>query len=63
MFGRDVYISTLVNLLQPNVRYLDDSSTLLSVQILREACMLAAVNLKNAGDRLPNKVKKINSKI
>ena len=35
MFGRDIYIATLANLLQPNLWYLGDMSSLLSIEILR----------------------------
>ena len=46
MFGRDVYIPYLANLLQPKLRYLGDKMSLLSIEMLREAYMLVAVNLK-----------------
>ena len=38
---------------------MDDTSILLSLEMLREAYMLAAVNLKKARDRQPKKVTNI----
>ena len=51
MFGRDMYIPPIAHLLQPKLRYLEDKSSLLSVEMLREAYMLAAINLKRVRDR------------
>ena len=45
----------LPNLLQPKLRYLGDRSPLLSIDVLREAYMLDAVNLKRAKVTQPNK--------
>ena len=53
MFGKDVCIPTLANSLQPKCRYLGDESYLLSLEVLRQGCMLAAVNSKRAWDRQP----------
>ena len=51
MFGKDVYIFTLVNLLQPKPRYITYKSSMLSAEMLREAYMSAAINIKRAGDK------------
>ena len=47
---------TLANLLQSMIRHVRDESSLCSLEMLSEAYMLAAVNLKRARDRQPNKV-------
>ena len=57
-FGRDVYNPTLANLLLSKIRYLGDKSSVLSLEMLREADMLVTVNLKRAKDRQPNRVTK-----
>ena len=54
IFVRDVYITTLANALQTKLRYLGDDF-LLSVEMLRETCMLGAINVKWARDRQPSK--------
>ena len=41
-----MYIPSLAKLLQPKLGYLRDSSALLSVEMLREAYMVVAVNVK-----------------
>ena len=46
MFGRDMCIPAIANLLQPKVSYLGDKSSLLSLEMLRETYMLATINLK-----------------
>ena len=46
MFGRYVYLPTQANLLQSKLRYIADASALLSVEMLRKAYTLLAVNLK-----------------
>ena len=51
MFGRNVYILTLANLLQPKLLYLGDKSSLLSIDMLREAYMMEAINPKRARDK------------
>ena len=51
MFGRDVNIPMLANKLQPKLSYLGDKSSLLSIEMSREAYMLAAVNLERARHR------------
>ena len=48
MFDRDIYIPTLAYLLPPKLKYLGDKSSLLSIEILREAFMLAGINFKMA---------------
>ena len=48
MFGRDLYIPTLANLWQPELRYLGDKSSLPSLEMLWEAYILAAINLKKS---------------
>ena len=53
--SRDVYIPILANPLQPKLRYLGDKSSLLLIEILREAYMLVAINLKRPKDRQPSK--------
>ena len=55
MFGKDVYIPTLANILQPKLRYLGDKHSLFCIEMLREAYMLAAINVKRARDRQPSK--------
>ena len=55
LLGRDVYIPTLVNLLQPKLQYLGGKSSLLLIEMLREASMSTAVNLKKAKERQPLK--------
>ena len=40
MFGKDVYIPTLANLLKPTLRYSGDKTSLLSLEMLGEAYML-----------------------
>ena len=57
MFCRDIYIPTLADLPQPELGYLDKSS-LLSIEVLREAHMSEAINFKMAGDRQPSKITK-----
>ena len=57
MFGRDVFIPTLPNLLQHKLRYLGGKSSLLC-KMLRGVFMLAAINLKRARERQPNKGKR-----
>ena len=54
MFDRYVYILILVNMAQPKLRYLGVTSSLLSLELLREAYMMAAVYLKKAQDGQPN---------
>ena len=54
-FGRDVYIPTVANQVQAKLRYLGDKSSLLSVEMLREAYMLAAIHFKRTRDRQPSK--------
>ena len=51
MFGRDVYIPTIANPLQPKLRNLGEMSSLLSIEMLREACILAEKNFKRVRDR------------
>ena len=63
MLGKDVYISTLTNKLQPKQWYLSDTSFMLQLEMLRKVYMLAAVNLKNTQDRQPNNVLKGSTKI
>ena len=48
MFGRDVYIPILANVLQPKLRYVDDTSSMLSLEMLTEAYMMAAINFTKA---------------
>ena len=48
MFVRDAYIPTLANLLQPKLRYLEDKSSLLSREMLRDPYMFTVVNGKRA---------------
>ena len=55
MFGRDVYILILASLLLPKLKYLGNKSSLLFVEMLQEAYMLAVMNLKAARDRWPMK--------
>ena len=55
MFGRDVYIPTPANLLQPKLRYLADKFSFLSIEMLREVCMLAVMSLKWARKKQPSK--------
>ena len=51
MYDRYVYIPTLVNVLQSTFRYLSDTPSMLVLEILREAYMMAAINyLKNDQD-------------
>ena len=50
MFGRDVYILTKVNVLLPKLGYLGDTS-MFSLEMFREAYMMAGINLKKARDR------------
>ena len=45
----------LANLLQPNLRYLGGKSSLLSIEMLRQAYMLPEINLKRVSDRQPSK--------
>ena len=45
----------LANLLQPRLRYLGDKSSLLPVEMLRQAYMLVAVNIKRVRDSQPSK--------
>ena len=54
MFGRDVYIHTLANLLQPKWRFLGQNSSLLSIEMLREVYMLAAINSKGIREKHPS---------
>ena len=56
-FGRDVYITTSSNLLQPNLECFGHTFALLSLEMLRGAYILAAMNLKMARDRKPSKDK------
>ena len=58
MFGRDIYIPFFATVLQPTLRYLGNISSRLSWEMLREAYMMAAINLKKAQDRQPGKVVK-----
>ena len=53
MFRRDdlATLPTSANLLQPKLLYIGDKSSLLSMEVLREAYMLAAINLKRARDK------------
>ena len=51
LFGRDMYIPTLANLLQPILQYLGEKSSLLLIEMLREVFMLAVRNLKKAIDK------------
>ena len=46
MMGRDAYNSTVAILLQPKLRYLGNTCTLLSLEMLRQANILVAVDLK-----------------
>ena len=52
MLRRDVYTPTVANLLQPKLRYLGDKSSLLSMEMLKEVYVLAAVNLKRVGNKV-----------
>ena len=56
MFWRNVYNPTLENLLQPKLRYAAGASALFLLEMLREAYMLASVNLKRAKNRQTNKM-------
>ena len=58
MCGRDPYIPSLANLLQPKLGYLGDKSFLLSLEMLEQTYMLAAINVKRARDRQPSKKSK-----
>ena len=51
MFRRDLYIPTLANLLQSKLWYQRDKSSLLSIEVLREAYMLVAINLMTTRDK------------
>ena len=46
MFGRDIYIPTLANMLQSKLRYLADTSSMLSIDMLREGYVITAITLK-----------------
>ena len=62
MFERNVYIPTFANLLEPKLRYMGNKSKLHSLEMLKEAYTLVAVNFKKARDWQPNKVTKEISK-
>ena len=59
MFGRDMYIPILGNILQPKLRYLGDTSSTLSLEMSGEAYMMAAINHKKARDNNEEKQKKM----
>ena len=46
MFGRDLYICTLANLLQPKLRHLGDALALLSEKMFRKVNVVAVVNFE-----------------
>ena len=55
MFATSVYIPMLANLQQSKLRYIADLSSPLSLKMLREAYLLAVVNLKEQGIDNPEK--------
>ena len=58
MFERHVCFLSLENFLQPQLRYLGNKSSPLSLEMLREAYMVSAMHFKRARDRHPSKVTK-----
>ena len=55
MYGQDVYLSTLHNMLQPKIHYMGDDECKIHLDAMREVYMLAVLNLKMsyAYDRYP----------
>ena len=49
-------IPTFANMLQPKLRYLDNVSSMLSLEVPREAYKMVAINLRKGRDRQPSKI-------
>ena len=54
MFQRDCYIPTLMQLLQPKLRYAGDEHMKVSFDALHELYMMNLLTLKRARDHMPN---------
>ena len=53
MLQKGMYIPTLVNILEPKLRYLGDTYSILSVEMLSEPYLMASVNIKKARGKKP----------
>ena len=53
MYGKDAYLPTLHNLLQPKIYYMGDDECRIHLDAMREVYMLALLNLKMSHDRYP----------
>ena len=53
MYGQEVYLPTLHNLLQPKICYMGDDECKIHLDAMREVYMLVVLNLKMSHERYP----------